>query len=148
MRQRTSCLAACLLLAATGCAHRTWIRSNPPGASVYVGDQFVGLTPCLYSTPASQLRDHTPVRIERPGYQTAQGELQTAVLPSRIVGGLFTLGLVPLFKQPHTYHSQHTFTLRPLTRADRLAQLDDRHWRGEGSDAECRDRRCAILAGP
>ncbi len=141
-------IAGCLLLAAAGCAHRTRINSNPPGASVYVRDRFACLTPCLYSTPSSQLQDHTPLRIERPGYQTIDTELKTGTHASRIVGGLFTLGLVPLFKRPHTYDAQHSFTLRPLTSQERLAHVEEQHQRGEISDADYRDLRLDVMANP
>jgi len=130
--------------ALAGCAHRTRIESNPAGR-VFVRGAYVCTTPCVYSTPATQLDEHTPFRIERDGYKSVEGELETAILPSRIVAGLFTLGLVPLFKWPHTYRSVHSFELQPLTREERLADLEDRLHRGQISEDEYRYLRLRVL---
>jgi hypothetical protein len=134
-----------MALCIAGCAHRTRVVSTPPGAAVYVDEQFVCTTPCFYERPATELEDHTPVRVERPGYHTVQGTLETAILPSRVVGGLFTLGLVPLFKWPHTYKSVQTFTLRPLTREERLAEVEELYRRGTVSADEYRELRLDVL---
>lgn len=129
-------LVILVTLAALGCAHRTRIETAPPGAAVYVGGAFACTTPCVYETPATKLEDHTPLRIERPAYATVDTELKTGILPSRIVGGFFTVGLVPLFKWPRTYHAFHHFDLRPLTLDERLADLDRRNAVKELSDQE------------
>ena len=46
----TSLIAeSCLLIAATGCVHRSLtIETQPPGASVYVNDELKGLSPVTY----------------------------------------------------------------------------------------------------
>lgn len=136
-------LAGALLLA--GCAHRTYITSMPAGASVYVREQFVCTTPCYYQTPATELEDDTPVRVERRGFAPVNGHLETAFLTSRIVGGVFTLGLVPLFKWPHTYKSVQTFTLRPLTHEERLQQLEVLRKNGTITEEEYRALRLDLL---
>jgi hypothetical protein len=132
-----------LILAA--CAHRTRIESHPPGASVYVDDVFVCVSPCFYERPAAQLDEHTPLRLTRPGYQPVESELETRIMPSRIMGGIFTLGLVPLFKWPKTYPSKHSFNLRPLSVEERLDDLRQRRDAGELSDGDYEQLRRGLL---
>lgn len=114
VRPGVCCIAVVLLLISVlGCADRTQIHTDPSGASVFVRDRLFCVTPCLYSSPRSQFTTNTPIRIEKDGYQPVQTTLQTFVSPGRIVGGVFTLGLAPLFKRPHTYISRHDFRLYP-----------------------------------
>ena len=131
------------LLAA--CAHKTRLDSSPAGADVYVNDQFACRTPCTYSTPATQLKQHTPVRVERAGYQTVESELQTKILAGRIIAGLFTVGLVPLFKWPHSYHSVHSFQLRTLSFEERLERLKQLQAEGKINDEEYRELRRQLV---
>lgn len=57
-----------LLLWQTGCVHRRLtIRSNPPGAVVYIDDYPVGTTPCSVSYTYYGTRK---VRLVRDGYET------------------------------------------------------------------------------
>jgi PEGA domain len=135
------------LLAESGCAHRTRIESAPSGASVFINDRFACTTPCMYQVGATQLAE-SPVRLERRGFETVHDHLRTCTMTSRIVGGLFTLGLVPLFKWPHTYASVHTFYLRPLSREERLLEIDREHAAGKITAAERDKLRLKILAEP
>jgi PEGA domain len=60
------CLAACLV--GSGCVRRRLtIRSNPPGAQVYVDNQEIGTTPCSASFVYYGTRNIT---IMKPGYRT------------------------------------------------------------------------------
>lgn len=132
------------LASLVGCAHLTRLETNPSGASVFVNDQFQCITPCLYGTGATQLAE-LPLRIERPGYETVRDHLKTTILTSRIVGGLFTLGLVPLFKWPHTFQSVHSFNLRPLSREERLEEIDRQRTAGKITDQEREQLRLKLL---
>jgi hypothetical protein len=76
-------IAVACLGVVVGCAHRTQIVSQPAGASVYVNGTFACTTPCMYETPATQLQPHTPIRLEREGYQPVESELKTGILASR-----------------------------------------------------------------
>ena len=145
---RRSLLLPALALSLASCAHETFLITNPSGASVWVDERFVCVSPCLYRTPASELRDHTPVRLEKAGFETQRTDLQTRIAPSRIVGGIFTLGIVPLFKWPRTYPSSHIFNLRPLDRSERLAALERSRQTGEITDTEYQRLRAEQLSRP
>lgn len=113
-----------LLIGVFGCADATRIRTDPGGARVFINDQLACITPalggfCVYRAPRSQFSRHTPIRIEHDGYRTIESELRTATLPSRIVGGIFTLGIVPIFKRPHTYVSLHEYVMQPIAVSER-----------------------------
>jgi hypothetical protein len=141
-------LVAALLVATTACAHRTRIESVPSGAAVYVANAYVGTTPLLYSTPATELRDGVPIRVERPGHAPVDATLKTGIQAKRIVGGVFTLGLVPLFKWPRTYEPVHRFSLRPLSKEEALAELDARRASQRLTEDEYRALRLEILKRP
>ena len=62
------CLALAVLVLAPGCVRRRLlVRSNPPGATVYVDNQPIGVTPCATSFIYYGTRE---VRLVKPGYET------------------------------------------------------------------------------
>jgi len=85
------CAFISLAVLVIGCSERVTFLSRPDGAKVYVGGAYVGDTPTIYSTRDVVSR---PYRIEKPGYPDAQGTLQARVAPGRIVGAVFTLGIL------------------------------------------------------
>lgn len=57
-----------LLLVPTGCVRRRLnVRSNPPGALVYVDNQQIGTTPCSVDFTYYGTRE---IRLVKPGYET------------------------------------------------------------------------------
>lgn len=61
-------IAALVLLSATGCVRRRLnVRTNPPGALVYVDNQQIGTTPCSVDFTYYGTRE---VRLVKPGYET------------------------------------------------------------------------------
>lgn len=63
-----ACLAAVCLLAPTGCVRRRLtVRSNPPGAQVFVDNQEIGATPCSASFVYYGTRSIT---VMKDGYRT------------------------------------------------------------------------------
>jgi len=74
-----------------GCSEHVSFASRPIGAKVYVDDMYVGDTPTTYSTRNVVSRSY---RVEKPGYPEAVGTLQARVAPGRIVGAVFTLGIL------------------------------------------------------
>jgi hypothetical protein len=62
------CLVAVCLLLQPGCVRRRlMVRSNPPGALVYVDNQLVGTTPCATDFTYYGTRE---VRLVKSGYET------------------------------------------------------------------------------
>jgi hypothetical protein len=63
-----SILIVSLLLPATGCVRRRLnVRTNPPGALVYVDNQQIGTTPCSVDFTYYGTRE---IRLVKPGYET------------------------------------------------------------------------------
>jgi PEGA domain-containing protein len=88
-----------------GCAESELVRSVPPDAKVFIDDKLVGSTPINFAT--QDVRP-LPYRIEKPGYPAAEGTIQTRIAPGRVVGAVFTLGILAIFR------SMHYFTPNPL----------------------------------
>ena len=104
-----------LSVAMVGCAESTVIRSYPLGAKLFVKDHFKGITPLVLTVPRSEFAEEDfRVRLEHDGYATAEEKLQKRVCGGRIVGGVFTLGIVLLFKRPTCFASPQDFVLAPL----------------------------------
>jgi hypothetical protein len=74
-----------------GCSEQLIIRSVPPGAQVTLNGSPAGTTPMVYQT-----RNPVPLdyRIELPGMPAAEGTVTTRLGPGRVVGAVFTLGIV------------------------------------------------------
>lgn len=110
---RTDVLRAAVLalLLLSGCVTSTQIRTVPPGASVFVNDQLVGVSPVNFSTPDSAWRPPYRVRAELPGYQTVDGELTPVTATGRITGAIFTLGIVAAVRPMSTFEDSYTFSL-------------------------------------
>ncbi|MEM9658951.1 MAG: PEGA domain-containing protein, partial [Planctomycetota bacterium] len=65
---RTAALFLALLSLLPGCVRRRMlVRSNPPGATVYVDNQAVGETPCGVDFIYYGTRE---IRLVKPGYET------------------------------------------------------------------------------
>ena len=101
-------LAATMVAA---CAGQTVIRSNPPGATVFMNGVPVGRTPYLMKD-RKIVGSTTSIRLEHPGYEPldlviARNEKLDAVA---LIGGLFLL--VPLLWIME-YNPDHFFTLNP-----------------------------------
>jgi hypothetical protein len=61
-------LLACAVLTTSGCVRRRLtVRSNPPGALVYVDNQQIGTTPCSVDFTYYGTRE---IRLIKPGYET------------------------------------------------------------------------------
>ncbi len=60
-------LAAALLLLPGCVRRRLFVRSNPPGATVYVDNQPVGVTPCATNFTYYGTRE---IRLVKPGFET------------------------------------------------------------------------------
>ncbi|MEM6798633.1 MAG: PEGA domain-containing protein [Planctomycetota bacterium] len=62
------CLLVLLAMTSTGCVRRRLtVRTNPPGALVYVDNQRIGTTPCSVDFTYYGTRE---IRMVKPGYET------------------------------------------------------------------------------
>jgi hypothetical protein len=67
-RKATLVLIGLMLLSESGCVRRRLnVRSNPPGALVYVDNQQIGTTPCSVDFTYYGTRE---IRLIKPGYET------------------------------------------------------------------------------
>ncbi|HSN29985.1 MAG TPA: PEGA domain-containing protein [Kofleriaceae bacterium] len=104
----TAVLCATALLA---CSSETVIRSNPPGAKVFLDGSYVGTTPYTLSD-TKIVGSTTSVRLEYPGYAPFQAAIQRNEEFDVVacIGGVFLL--VP-FLWIMGYKPDHTFELQP-----------------------------------
>jgi hypothetical protein len=107
--------AALALVAFTGCASTTVIRSNPSGAKLYLNGEAVGVTPYTM-TDTKIVGSTTSVRLEAPGYETTSGAISRSEEfdVGACIGGV--LVLVP-FLWIMGYKPDHTFELQPAAQA-------------------------------
>lgn len=149
-------VALCLTLA--GCAESTLIRSYPPGAKLYVNDQYIGVTPHAFTVPRQEFADHTfTARVERDGYAPAEETLQKRTCTGRVVGGIFSFGISFIFKRPTCFDTHQDFSLTPLpnqaaaahqpTIEERLQRIERMRDQGTITNEEYEHYRSEILKG-
>ncbi|WP_248359079.1 PEGA domain-containing protein [Anaeromyxobacter oryzae] len=104
--------AATALLVASGCASSTIIRSEPPGAKVYLNGEMAGRTPLVMSD-TKIVGSTTYVRLVLDGYQPFDGVIQRneSFDVGACIGGV--LVFFP-FLWIMGYKPDHNFELTPL----------------------------------
>jgi hypothetical protein len=101
-----------LLVAVAGCAESTEIRSYPLGARIAVNGRFIGTSPVTFTVPRQEFAaQEFTVTAEHEGYEPGEIRLQKRICPGRIVGGVFTLGIVLLFRPPSCFASPQYIAL-------------------------------------
>jgi len=94
-----------------GCASATLIKSNPPGAKLYLDGQFKGETPYTYSDKAAAGTMRT-VTLKKEEYKDFTGNIKREQLSvPAVIGGIFFL--IPLIWVLE-YPSQYTFEMEKL----------------------------------
>src|ERR1700704_5961761 len=80
----------CAAALAGGCASETVIRSNPPGAKVFIDGAYVGQTPYTMSD-TKIVGSTTGVRLEYPGFQPTSASIHRSEEFDVVacIGGLF-----------------------------------------------------------
>lgn len=101
MRRIVALLAALSLLSA--CAEQAVIKSYPAGAKAYVDGQLIGSTPAYTIIPRVDIDKPHTWRVEYRSCDFAEGTLQKAIAPGRIVGYFFTLGILAIFRSPYYF---------------------------------------------
>ena len=113
--RRESVAASLLYLSLVGCAESTLVRSYPSGAQLYINNHYEGVTPIELTVPRSEFSAaNIQMRLERDGYEPFAGTLKKSTCPGRIVGGIFTLGIVLIFKPPTCFQDPQDFSLVAL----------------------------------
>ena len=150
-------VATVLFLLLAGCTETAMFRSLPPGATVTVNNRIIGTTPVEFSTPSKSLgQEPFRYRIEADGYRPVEGVLKESVGGGRVVGYVFTLGILSAFRSVKTFGDQPVEVV--LERVEvpgsahatdsieqRLNQLKDLHERGVISDEEYKRARTDAL---
>jgi hypothetical protein len=86
-----SVFAAGASVALCACSESTVIRTNPPGASVYVNERYVGASPAEFTTRSWSVRPHAyRYRVVKPGYEESEGEIVARLSVGRIVAAYFS----------------------------------------------------------
>jgi hypothetical protein len=69
-------------------------KHSPPGAKFYVEEQFIGVTPLTYSVTPDGPKSPIHYTLQKDGYVTASGFLNVRFSRGRVVGAIFTLGIL------------------------------------------------------
>jgi hypothetical protein len=146
---------SCSLL--SGCAQGIRFRSDPAGARISINGEFAGITPAQYEIPEHGMPMELRYRVERGGYLPQEGNLRPTLAPGRLVGAIFTLGIVYAFRNPYAYKQAYDFALEPLSTPDvrsdplrvdeRLRRLQSLLDQGLITQEEYQRQRLAILNG-
>jgi PEGA domain-containing protein len=103
VRIRKFWLCAAYAASLCGCAESVAIKSYPPGAKAYIDGQFVGTTPAATQIPRGNVTAEHNWRVEFRNCDGAEGKLAVRVAPGRIVGYIFTLGILAAFRGPYYF---------------------------------------------
>jgi hypothetical protein len=101
MRSVALLLALCLVL--SGCAEYVTIKSYPGGARALVDGVVIGSTPAQTQIPRGEVGLVHPWRVEFRNCDPAEGTLGTGIAGGRIVGYIFTVGILAIFRSPYYY---------------------------------------------
>jgi len=121
-----SALLTLMIFAA--CSESVRVATTPPGARLYLDGREVGVTPYTFSVRRSQIRE-VSYRIELENYRTVEGTLHKRVAPGRVVGAVFTLGILYLFRSPFYIQSlNETLAIQPIQsrQAQQVAPIEER----------------------
>ncbi len=96
-------IAASIVALLAGCGETIAIRSYPPSAKAFVDGEFVGTTPAYHYVPRAEVTPNHRWRVEYGNCDPAEGTVATGIAGGRIVGYIFTLGILALFRGPHYF---------------------------------------------
>jgi len=88
----------------SGCASSTIIKSNPPGAKMYLDGQFKCETPCTHKDTAPMGTTRT-VTLKKEGYKDTTGQIRREELSTgALIGGIFFfIPLIWVLEYPPEY---------------------------------------------
>ena len=135
-----ACVGVLLLL--SGCSEYVRFRSFPSNVEVFVDDGLVGRTPCSYATRDVVSRTY---RVELP-CGPVTGHLTPRVAPGRVIGAIFTLGILAATR-PMKYYVEDPVDLTCQTAAPaRLGRAKLYNLKtGSVGEGTCNDRgECTV----
>lgn len=101
--RRLSASIICLSLLLAGCAEHVFIKSYPVGAKAYVDGELIGTTPARTKISRGEVTETHQWRVQYRNCDSAEGTLQTGIAGGRIVGYIFTLGILAIFRGPYYF---------------------------------------------
>ncbi len=106
-------LGFALIAFMSSCASTTLITTDPPGAEVYVNDEYLGRSPVVYEDERIVFSDNV-VRIKKEGYEELTDYFSRDEVPNvgAIVGGFFVW---PIWLWALEYKPEHHYKLEPAT---------------------------------
>lgn len=95
----------------SSCASTTLITTDPPGAEVYVNEEYLGHSPVTYEDKKIVFSDNV-VRIKKEGYKEMTNFFSRDEAPNvgAIVGGIFVW---PIWLWALEYKPEHHYKLEP-----------------------------------
>lgn len=86
-----SALPLLALVVVGGCSESTVIRTNPPGASVYVNERYLGASPVEFEAKSWSVRPRLyRYRVAKAGYLQSEGEVPARLSIGRIIAAYFS----------------------------------------------------------
>jgi len=116
-------IAAVLILVSlvSACGTKVRFSSLPSGAKVYLDDTLLGETPVVFETREIYPRTY---RVELNG-DSDEGKLTPRICPGRVVGAIFTLGIVAMVRPVHCYDPDRVTSYFGITKGPpRLTPVD------------------------
>jgi hypothetical protein len=96
-----------LSLCMSGCAHRVMLDSDPPGATIRIGDEMVGVTPTQLKVRWVPFTDNK-VQLRMPKRRAVTLDLHEDFGPGGFLWEVLTFQYGKLLgKTPRTYHRAH-----------------------------------------
>lgn len=120
LKRLVACVSIALLTTA-GCSESTRIQTSPQGARVYVDNVLVGVSPTVYSVSRAEFSQPHVCRAELDGYAPAEEPLRKTLAVGRLIGAIFTLGIVYAFRSPYAFRNTHELVLEKLPDAPQSA---------------------------
>lgn len=103
-----------MVTAVSACTEAARVTTTPPGARLYVNGEFVGITPTVYRVARSKWPEVFTYRFDLEGFHSREGELRTMLYRGRLVGSVFSLGILALLRRPVSLVDPQVFVLEPV----------------------------------
>lgn len=151
---------ALLWVSLSSCAESVLIRTHPDGALVSVNERELGIAPVTFTVKSQDIGSNSTYHfvVKKDGYETAQGFIPVVRAPGRVVGMIFSFGLMRIARGTATFPESYDIGLQPITHvlvdkptrslAESLRDLGIARDQGLISDDEYKQKRTQILNQP